>query len=80
MFSTLTRAIAEGIGVGFMPLSYVTRELSESHIEIYGPRLWEHKVFLFAKARHAQDQFTLQLSRHLAAVGVQPRRMALQPT
>jgi len=56
MLSALSRAVAEGFGLGFLPAPYVERELKLGTIVAIGQtkRLWTHKMRLLTRKGRAQ--------------------------
>jgi DNA-binding transcriptional LysR family regulator len=53
--ATIVRAIIDEIGVGFVPLAYISREVTKGEIIIFGPKdgLWKHTLFLMIKRGRA---------------------------
>lgn len=53
--ATIIRAIIDNIGVGFVPLAYISREVTKGEITIFGPKdgLWKHTLFLMIKKGRA---------------------------
>lgn len=47
----------DNIGVGFVPLAYIYREVSKGEIIIFGPKegLWKHTVYLMIKKGRANS-------------------------
>jgi LysR family transcriptional activator of nhaA len=52
---TIIRAIIDNIGVGFLPLPYINRDVTKGDITIFGPKegLWTHTLFLMIKKGRA---------------------------
>lgn len=53
--ATIIRAIIDNIGVGFVPLAYMSTEVIKGDIVIFGPEegLWKHTLFLMIKKGRA---------------------------
>jgi LysR family transcriptional regulator, transcriptional activator of nhaA len=53
--ATIIRAIIDNIGVGFVPLAYISTEVVKGEVIIFGPKegLWKHTLFLMIKKGRA---------------------------
>ena len=49
--ATVIRSVIDDIGMGFLPLAYISREVTKGEIIIFGPKegLWKHTLFLMIK-------------------------------
>ena len=47
----MIRSVIDDIGMGFLPLAYISREVTKGEIIIFGPKegLWKHTLFLMIK-------------------------------
>jgi LysR family transcriptional activator of nhaA len=70
ILASVARALADGAGVGFLPLPYIQRELKQEVLKVCGPSdgLWDHKLFLMTTKRHMTMPIVIELSNHLKAI------------
>jgi len=63
--ATVIRAIIDDIGVGFVPLAYISREVTKNEITIFGPKdgLWKHTLFLMIKRGRAQSPGVFEITQ-----------------
>jgi LysR family transcriptional regulator, transcriptional activator of nhaA len=54
--AAIVRSVIDNVGVGFVPLPYISREVAKKDISIYGPKegLWKHTLFLMTKRGRGQ--------------------------
>jgi LysR family transcriptional activator of nhaA len=50
------RALSEGIGVGFLPVSYVMKDIKTSNLYSYMPPggIWKHKIYVYYSSNYNQ--------------------------
>lgn len=50
ILACLTESIRNGIGCGFLPISYVFDDIKKNKLTIFGPQngFWQHKVYMYA--------------------------------
>jgi LysR family transcriptional activator of nhaA len=53
VLASVVRAVADGVGVGLLPLPYVANEIARGQIETQGPQqgYWQHGIWLIARRR-----------------------------
>lgn len=63
--SSLVRSVIDEIGMAFLPLLYVARELRESSIQVLGPPtgFWKHRVWLICHQQNRRDPLIQSVSR-----------------
>ncbi|MCX6119413.1 MAG: LysR family transcriptional regulator [Proteobacteria bacterium] len=63
--TSLTRAVTDGIGTGFLPLLYVAKELAAKKLFQIGAKkgYWNYKVWLGCHTQNADDPLIRSLSR-----------------
>jgi LysR family transcriptional activator of nhaA len=67
ILSAVTRAITDGVGVGFIPFPYVRNQIEQRELVILGPeRLWDHKFFLVTTAHRERAAFTKEIAQQLS--------------
>jgi LysR family transcriptional activator of nhaA len=58
ILSALSRAVCDGLGVGFLPLPYVRKELAGKKLEVIGGNLLWSQIFLFYSShRNSESGF-----------------------
>lgn len=66
IMASISRAIVDGMGVGFLPLAYVAEPIKKGRLIVLTKRiLWRHRFFLVANPSFAEHPFTLGLAEEL---------------
>jgi len=67
VIESLTRSIVDNIGISFLPLIYVAKELENNVVESYGPRdgFWKYKIGLSCHVKSKDDHLISELSKSL---------------
>ncbi len=68
--ASIVRSVIDEIGLAFLPLLYVARELRENTIRILGPRggYWKYRVWLVCHKQNRNDALIHSLSRSFREV------------
>ncbi len=67
ILSAVTRAITDGVGIGFIPFPYVRNQIEQRELIVLGSeRLWDHKFFLLTTAHRERAGFTKEIANQLA--------------
>lgn len=68
--ASLVRSVIDEIGLAFLPLLYVTREIREKSIRVLGPPqgLWKYKVWLSCHHQNRKDSLLESLSESFREV------------
>jgi len=64
VIASLVRSVVDGIGIAFLPLLYVAREIRENSIRVIGPKdgYWKYRVWLACHKQSKNDPLILALS------------------
>ncbi|MEI6080039.1 MAG: LysR family transcriptional regulator [bacterium] len=64
MMASIVRAIADEVGLAFLPLLYVSREISEKSVRVLGPKAgyWKYRVWLGCHGQNKNDKLIQTLS------------------
>lgn len=56
ILACLSESIRNGIGCGFLPISYVYDDLKNNKLSIFGPQhgFWKHKIYMYAPKNYDQ--------------------------
>ncbi len=66
IMASLSRAIVDGLGIGFLPLTYIMEPVKRGRLVLLSQRvLWHHHLFLVASSGFAQEPFTRELAKQL---------------
>jgi LysR family transcriptional activator of nhaA len=65
VIASLVRSVIDEIGVAFLPLIYVAREIREKSIHVIGPKngYWQYRVWLTSHRQNKDDALIKDLSR-----------------
>lgn len=65
VIASLVRSVIDEIGVAFLPLIYVAREIREKSVRVIGPKqgYWKYKVWLACHTQNKNDTLIKALSR-----------------
>ncbi len=57
VISSLVRSVVDGIGMAFLPMLYVAREIREKSVRVIGPKegFWKYRVWLACHAQNKDD-------------------------
>lgn len=57
VIASLVRSVADGIGLAFLPLLYVAREIRENSVRVIGPKngYWKYRVWLACHSQSKND-------------------------
>jgi LysR family transcriptional regulator, transcriptional activator of nhaA len=57
VIASLVRSVIDGIGLAFLPLLYVAREIREKSVRVIGPKegYWKYRVWLACHAQNKDD-------------------------
>lgn len=71
---SLTRSVVDDIGIAFLPLIYVPKELENKSIYSFGPTqgYWKHRIFLASHIKNKDDQLIKSLSVSFDQVCIHP--------
>jgi DNA-binding transcriptional LysR family regulator len=64
VIASLVRAVIDGIGLSFVPLIYVARDIREKTVQLIGPKksYWRYRVWLTCHRQNTSDALILALS------------------
>jgi LysR family transcriptional regulator, transcriptional activator of nhaA len=64
VIASLVRSVIDGIGVAFLPMLYVAREIREKSVRVIGPKegYWKYRVWLACHAQNKNDALIKALS------------------
>ncbi len=70
VIASLVRAVIDGIGLSFVPLIYVARDIREKTVQVIGPKkgYWRYRVWLTCHRQNINDALILALSRSFKEV------------
>lgn len=70
VMESLTRSIVDKIGIAFLPLIYVPKELENKVIKAYGPKdgFWKYRIWLSCHSKCKDDHLVTSLSTSLLEV------------
>ncbi len=70
VIESLTRAIVDYIGIAFLPLIYVPKEIKNKSLFCYGPKegYWKYQVWLSCHIKSQDDPFIKEFSNSFRAV------------
>lgn len=56
--AAIARSIHEGIGVGFLPIIYVLKDLKDSNLYSYMPQggIWKHQIYIYYSSTYNQKE------------------------
>ena len=65
VIASIVRSVVDGIGLAFLPLLYVAREIREKSIRVIGPAegYWKYRVWLTCHSQNKDDVLIQALSR-----------------
>ncbi len=65
VIASLVRSVVDGIGVAFLPLLYVAREIREKSVRVIGPRegYWKYRVWLACHSQNKNDLLLKALAK-----------------
>jgi hypothetical protein len=65
--ASVSKAISESVGIGFLPLPYVFREVKQGSLLIIGSKdgLWKHKLYLLCPTKLQSHPLVIELKQHL---------------
>ncbi len=71
--ASLVRSVADEIGIAFLPLLYVAREVREKSLRVIGPEggYWKYRVWLSCHNQNREDPLILALSKSFKEVCAQ---------
>ena len=77
VMASLVRAVSEGIGMAFLPLLYITREIREKSIHVLGPKkgYWKYRVWMGCHSKNKDDKLVLSLSQAFKEIYNQTNRL-----
>jgi DNA-binding transcriptional LysR family regulator len=57
VIASLVRSVMDGVGLAFLPLLYVAREIREKSVRVIGPKegYWKYRVYLTCHAQSKND-------------------------
>jgi LysR family transcriptional activator of nhaA len=57
VIASLVRSVVDGVGMAFLPLLYVAREIREKSVRVIGPKegYWKYRVWLTCHAQNKED-------------------------
>jgi LysR family transcriptional activator of nhaA len=64
VIASLVRSVIDGIGLAFLPLIYVAREIREQSVRVIGPKegYWKYRVWLTCHSQNKNDVLIKSLS------------------
>jgi DNA-binding transcriptional LysR family regulator len=64
VIASLVRSVVDGIGIAFLPLLYIAREMREKSIRVVGPKegYWKYRVWLACHNQNKNDVLIKSLS------------------
>ena len=64
VIASLVRSVIDGIGIAFLPLLYVAREVREKSIRVIGPKngYWKYRVWLACHGQNKNDALITTLA------------------
>jgi LysR family transcriptional activator of nhaA len=67
VLASVSKAISESVGIGFLPLPYVFREVKQGSLLIIGSKdgLWKHKLYLLCPTKLQSHPLVIELKQHL---------------
>lgn len=70
VMASLVRSVIDEIGMAFLPLLYVAREIREKSIRVLGPKggYWKYRVWLTCHNQNREDSLILSLARSFKEV------------
>lgn len=70
VMESLTRSVVDDIGIAFLPLVYVPKEIENKLLYRFGPEtgLWKHRIFLVSHSKNKNDHLIKSLSDSFLAV------------
>ena len=65
VIASLVRSVIDGVGIAFLPLLYVAREIREKSVRVIGPRdgYWKYRVWLACHTQNKDDVLIKALSQ-----------------
>jgi LysR family transcriptional activator of nhaA len=65
VIASLVRSVIDGIGIAFLPLLYVAREIREKSVRVIGPKngYWKYRVWLTCHTQNKNDVLIKALAR-----------------
>ncbi len=65
VIASLVRSVIDGIGMAFLPLLYVAREIREKSVRVIGPKdgFWKYRVWLTCHMQNKDDALVQALSQ-----------------
>ena len=65
VIASLVRSVIDGIGLAFLPLLYVAREIREESVRVMGPRedYWKYRVWLACHKQNKDDALVKALAQ-----------------
>jgi LysR family transcriptional activator of nhaA len=65
VIASLVRSVSDEMGMTFMPLLYVEREIREKSVRVLGPKggYWKYRVWLGCHSQNKNDKLIQELSR-----------------
>jgi len=79
VMASLVRAASDGMGIAFLPLLYVAREIREKSVRALGPKggYWKYRVWLGCHEQNKGDKLIQALSRSFKEISDQANRLSL---
>lgn len=64
VIASLVRSVIDGVGLAFLPLLYVAREIREKSVRVIGPKegYWKYRVWLTCHTQNKKDPLILAFS------------------
>jgi LysR family transcriptional activator of nhaA len=72
VMESLTRSVVDKIGLAFLPLIYVQKEISNKSLHSFGPKkgFWKHRIFLASHVKSKDDHLIKSLAASFKEVCV----------
>jgi LysR family transcriptional regulator, transcriptional activator of nhaA len=73
VIASLVRSVVDGIGIAFLPLLYVAREIREKSVKVIGPKdgYWKYRVWLACHPQNKDDILIKALARSFSQICAQ---------
>jgi LysR family transcriptional regulator, transcriptional activator of nhaA len=73
VIASLVRSVADGIGMAFIPMLYVAREIREKSVRVIGPKegYWKYQVWLACHTQNKDDALIKALSQSFSEICAQ---------
>jgi LysR family transcriptional activator of nhaA len=70
VIASLVRSVIDGIGIAFLPLLYVAREIREKSVRVIGPKngYWKYRVWLACHAQNKDDALIRALAKSFTEI------------